>query len=74
MIAKRSFIISAEQINELLIPNKLYNSRSIHKLVNQKAEVNIPQKTIIITLKYARQENIIHSDAEYDNRIIYWKK
>lgn len=73
MINKEKYIRQAKLINKIMIPNKLYNSRSIFKMMRE-VDNKIFMKNIIITLKYARANDIIHNDKNFDNRIIYWKK
>lgn len=54
-----------------MIPNRLYNARKIKTLLRLN-NISIEDSVLGVTLKYARTHEILLSDSEYGQVIIYW--
>lgn len=60
-------------LNNLMLFNKLYNAKGLHKLIKE-IDPKLSIVTIRIALNYARMNGLVYFDCDYDSRIIYWKK
>jgi hypothetical protein len=73
MKPNQHYISLAIDINNLLYPNKLYNSRSIYKHVRDKT-IKLGYNEVMKALTYAREHDIILYDKDYVSNITYWRK
>ena len=71
MYPQEYYLRMFKTINNLMVPNKLYNARSIHALIRD-SKYSIVQ--VRVMLNYARNNNLIHYDSNFTTNIIYWKK
>jgi hypothetical protein len=72
MYPENYYIRLFNQIEKEMIPNKLYNARSIWKLI--KSNSNVSHRQIQVMLNYARNNNLIYSDSNFATNIIYWRR
>jgi len=72
MYPQEYYLRMFNKVNVLMIPNKLYNARSIWKLIKDK-EPKYSHRQIQVMLNYARNNNLIYYDSDFATNIIYWK-